>query len=127
MKSPGLQNGESEIRILPAKLLYMPNGTFRKRPEVPLQDESRYLLRSIKSGPSKAFSNAQGSGVRQRTILSSNCRACQSSLAYQLEHAMMRMCQQRLQCVLRHLTPKSLLQRRDPGQRSSGSQKRRQG
>jgi hypothetical protein len=121
--SPGLQNGESEIRSLPAKLRYMSNSTFRKRLEVPPQHRSRYLLRSIKSGPSKAFSNAQGSGMRQRIISSSNCRVCHSALAYQLKYAMMRMCQQHLRRVLRHLVPKSRLQRRDLGQGSGGSQK----
>ena len=34
-KSPGLQNGESEIRSLPAKLRYLSNSTFRQCPEVP--------------------------------------------------------------------------------------------
>ena len=33
-----------------------------------LRRMSRYRLWSIKSGPSKAFSNAQGSGARQRTV-----------------------------------------------------------
>jgi hypothetical protein len=91
-KSLGLQNGESEICSSPAKLQYISNSIFRKYREVPSQYKNRYLLRGIKSGPSKAFSNAQGSGMRQRTISSSNYRVCQSSSAYQLRHAMRRMC-----------------------------------
>jgi hypothetical protein len=79
--------------------------------------ESQCLSRSIKSGPSKAFSNAQGSGMRQRTISSSNCRVRQSSSAYQLKHAMRKVRQQR---VLRHLIPKSPVQLLDPGQGSGG-------
>ena len=79
----------------------MSYNIFRKHPEVPPQHKNQYLLRSIKSGLSKAFSNVQGSGMRQLTILSSNCHICQSSSAYQLRHAMM--CLQRLRRALWHL------------------------
>ena len=88
-----------------------------------LRRMSRYRLWSIKSGPSKAFSNAQGSGARQRTVSSSNRRACQSSFNRRLKYVMIRMCQQCVQRVVRHLIPKSLLRRRDPGQGLRGSQK----
>jgi hypothetical protein len=101
----------------------MLRSTFRKHHKVPLQLKSWCLLRSMKSGPSNAFSNAQGSGLRQRKILSSNCCVCQSSSAYQLRHAMRRMCQQRLRRVLRRLIPKSLLESRDPRQGSGGRRK----
>jgi hypothetical protein len=40
-------------------------------------------VRSIKSGPSKAFSNAQESETTQRTVSSSNYRVRQSALACQ--------------------------------------------
>lgn len=73
--------------------------------------------------PFEAFSNAQGSGMRQHITSSSNCRVCHSCLAYRSRHAMMSMCLQRIRCALRRLLPQSLHQRRDPGQGLSGCQK----
>lgn len=50
---------ESGLRNLPATALY--NSTFRKPLEVPPQLKNLYILRSIKSDPSKALLNEQGS------------------------------------------------------------------